>query len=238
MTYLQPVLPLLLLLSLTIGLLHRRTSRRLHLLSVFATLGLFLWAWPPVAWLFAGSLEWWYRPASFAGKPEAFVVLSGYVEGSETGVDHRLGRDTLVRCAYAAWLHRKWRWVPVVVTGNRLITNLMRVQLAAQGVPEEMIWTEPQSTSTAENAIYSARLLREKNIRRIALVTEGFHMLRAEACFRKQGFEVQPAPCAFRTLTFGESVSDWIPGAGAIRSNEEVAHEWVGMAYYWLRGRL
>ena len=243
MTYQQPVLPLLLLLALAVGVIPRRTSRGLHRLSVLAGLALFLWTWPPVAWLFSGSLEWWYHHGSFSREPGAIVVLGGTMEAREVGIDHRLARDTFVRCAYAAWLHRKWRRVPILVTGSvgipgdATITNRMRTQLVADGVPEEMIWAEPRSTSTSENAVNSAKLLHEKGIRSVALVTEGIHMLRAEASFRKQGFEVQPAPCAFRaTSTFGSNIGHWAPGARAIRDNEEALHEWVGMAYYWARG--
>ena len=235
MTYLQPALPLLLLFSLAVGLIRRR-NRGLHILSVFASLGLLLWAWPPVAWLVTGSLEWWYRPGALAGEPQAIVVLSGGVEARETGLERRLARNSAVRCGYAGWLYRRWRQVPIVVSGDRLTTSLMRAQLVADGVPEEMIWTEAQSTSTTEHAVQSAKLLHKKSVRRIALVTEGYHMPRSEACFRKQGFEVQPAPCAFRTSSFGDTLEDWVPGTTAIRQNEQALHEWIGLAYYWLRG--
>lgn len=236
MTYTQPVLPLLLLFSLAMHLMSAR-SRRRYLLSILASLALFLWAWPPVAWLLTGSLEWRYRPGVSGREPEAIVVLSGYVEGNEPGLGSRLGRDSAVRCGYASWLHRrKWSRTPIIVTGDDRVTSLMRDQLVADGVPPELIWREGQSSSTFESALHTARLLREKSIRRIALVTEAFHMPRAEASFRKQGVEVDVAPCGFRTPSFGGNLEDWIPGSGAIRGNDEMIHEFVGMGYYWLRG--
>jgi uncharacterized SAM-binding protein YcdF (DUF218 family) len=237
MTYLQPVFPLLLLTSLAVCILPRRTSRGRRILPVLISLGLVLWAWPPTAWLLSGSLEWWYRPDVFSAEPQVIVVLSGSVEGRELGLDHRLGRDSAVRSGYASWLHhRKWRDIPILVTGNRNSTKYIRAQLMTDGISQEMIWVEPQSASTADHAFYCARLLREKRIHKIALVTEAYHMLRSEACFRKQGFEVLPAPCAFRSATFGDAIDDWVPNTSAVRSNEHVAHEWVGLAYYWLRG--
>jgi uncharacterized SAM-binding protein YcdF (DUF218 family) len=66
--------------------------------------------------------------------------------------------------------------------------------LEQEGVPPSKIWTEEQSRSTYENALYSAKLLHGSGIHRIALVMEADSMLRAELCFRKQGLEVTPAP--------------------------------------------
>ena len=231
MTYLQVVLPLLLLVSLA------AIYRGHRALSILTSLGLLLWAWPPIAWLLSGSLEWWYRPDAPAQEPQAIVVLSGTIEGREPGLDHRLARDSAVRAGYAGWLHqRKWPRAPILVTGNDQTTKYIQVQLARDGVPEELIWVEAESASTADNAYNCARLLREKGIHRIALVTEAYHMLRAEASFRKHGgLEVLPAPCGFRTATFAEDMEDWVPNTTAIRKNEQAAHEWVGLAYYWLR---
>jgi uncharacterized SAM-binding protein YcdF (DUF218 family) len=238
MTYLQPILPLLLVLSLVLHLVRKRSSRRLHWFSLFSSVSLFLWAWPPAAWLLAGTLEWWYPPEAALKDPEAIVVLSGSIEGREVGLEHRLTHGSATRCAFGAWLHLRRYRVPVVITGDQRITSLMRAQMIAHGVPEQMIWQEPQSSSTSDHAVNCAKLLTQKGIRRIALVTEAYHMLRSEASFRKQGLDVQPAPCGFRTSDFGDTVSDWIPGSRAIRSNEEIAHEWVGLAYYWVRGRV
>jgi uncharacterized SAM-binding protein YcdF (DUF218 family) len=235
MTYLQPLLPLLLLFSFVINLI-RGHHRRLDKLAILASLGLLLWAWPPSAWLTSGSLEWWYRPGAVGDEPQAIVVLSGGVEDPEPGVEHRLARNSAVRCGYAGWLHRRWPNTPIMVSGDRATTGLMRAQLIAGGVPDAMIWIDSQSSSTAEHALRCAELLHGKSIRRIALVTEAYHMPRSEACFRKQGFAVHPAPCAFRTARFRGWLGDWVPGAAAIRQNEQALHEWIGLAYYWFRG--
>jgi len=53
--------------------------------------------------------------------------------------------------------------------------------LEQQGVPADKIWTEEQSRSTYENALYSARLLKEHGIRQIAVIVEADSMPRADA---------------------------------------------------------
>jgi len=53
---------------------------------------------------------------------------------------------------------------------------------------------ENDSENTAENAFYSAEILREKNIKTIILVTSAMHMPRSVALFEAQGLNVIPAP--------------------------------------------
>ena len=109
----------------------------------------------------------------------------------------------------------------------------MRHLLQRNGVSESMIWTEEDSSSTHENAVFSARVLRQHGISRIALVVEARSMPRAEACFRKEGIIVVPAPCEFRELESPRT--EFMPSWTAVKSNEETLHETVGLAWYWLR---
>ena len=74
----------------------------------------------------------------------------------------------------------------------------MRELLTSSSVPDTQIWVEERSHSTYENALYGGRILRAHGIGRIALVVEARSMVRAAACFRKQGFEVVAAPSDFR----------------------------------------
>jgi len=93
------------------------------------------------------------------------------------------------------------------------------------------------SGSTRDSAVAVAETLRSRGMRRIALVTEAYHMMRAERCFRKQGLETLPAPCGFRTLKF--NAGEWLfPGWNPLSYNEAALHEYGGIAVYWLRGWL
>jgi uncharacterized SAM-binding protein YcdF (DUF218 family) len=80
------------------------------------------------------------------------------------------------------------------------------------------------------------KILRGKGIRKIVLVTEAFHMLRAEWCFKKQRIEVVPAPCGFRGFRAQGSV-DLFPNAEAIEWNEDTLHETIALLWYALSGR-
>jgi uncharacterized SAM-binding protein YcdF (DUF218 family) len=61
-----------------------------------------------------------------------------------------------------------------------------------QQVPLHACLLEEQSRSTAQNAEFSAPLLRQHGVQRIVLVSDGYHLLRACAHFRREGFVVVP----------------------------------------------
>ena len=124
--------------------------------------------------------------------------------------------------------------MPVVASGGRLgdrvLAEIMRDALIAEGVPRESIWLEGESNSTRENAAFSAKLLLPRGIRRIVLVTEAYHMRRAERDFLKEGFDVEPAPCSYRSVEFDGRWEQWFPDARAVTINENTLHEWLALA--------
>jgi len=226
---------------------RRGKGRHSRWIDVSAAFALFLWCWPAAAWLFASTLEASFPAARFPVRDaDAIVTLSAnsYLTNLSQP-EPEPAFSTYLRSAHAAWLFQNWRRVPIVVSGGTLgdtgepaMAALMRQQLLAGNVPDSMIWTEGLSRTTYENALYSATILRKNGIRRIALVTEGIHLRRAGLCFRKQGFDVVPAGCAYRTLELRSLKEFLIPNSWAIRTNEEALHEWVGLAWYKVRGRI
>lgn len=242
MTYLQPVFPLLLLLVAAGLLAGGRRGRRL---AVLACVALFLWSWPPVSRLFSGTLERRYPLSTLPpADADAIVVLSSAVRRADPSQAlPALSESNYLRCRHAAWLYRNWRAVPIVASGgsggaNLIIARVMREELEAEGVPSHMILTEERSRSTYENAVFSAEILRARGIRRIALVTETYHMPRSEKCFRKQDLEVVPAPCCSRSLQFSWDLQHLIPGARPMLNNSDSLHEWIGLIWYRLSGKI
>lgn len=69
------------------------------------------------------------------------------------------------------------------------------------GVDPAACLLEEASTNTRQNAQRCAPLLQARGVRRVVLVTDGFHLLRAARCFRALGFEVVPA-ASRRRLTW------------------------------------
>jgi uncharacterized SAM-binding protein YcdF (DUF218 family) len=243
MTYLQPVFAIVLLLTLAELIRSWRSERLQRPWYLALALGLvFLVSWQPVAWLALRPFEGRYPLRAYpVGDAEAIVVLASAVYASYPPMpEPTLGGDTFGRCQYAAWLHRNWRPLPILACGGAATGDVpysltMAKQLQRDGVPEAAIWREERSRSTHENAVNGAALLRQKGIRRIVLVTDAYHMLRAEKCFRKEGLQVVAAPCGYRTEE-GFHFDRLAPGWQPIEWNEDTAHESLGLLWYWIRG--
>jgi len=241
MTYLQPIV-FLILAGFVAAVLRLRAHKGRRWVAVMI-LALFAASWPPVAWLLAKPLEGSYSRNPLPNGPvDAIVVLSGGVIAKEPERRYLLPDfDTFRRCEHAAWLFRSWSTVPVIASGGPEkpgglpFAATMRQYLVRAGVPDAMVWTEQQSHSTYENALYSAQILRAHGISRIALVVDARSMPRAAACFRKQGITVAPAPCRFIDIANWE---DWFPSWKGIAENELTLHEAGGLVWYWFRGRI
>jgi uncharacterized SAM-binding protein YcdF (DUF218 family) len=68
--------------------------------------------------------------------------------------------------------------------------TIMRDLALAAGIPENAFLRETDSRNTVENAVNSARLLRERGISRIVLVSDRTHLPRAALLFRLAGLDV------------------------------------------------
>jgi uncharacterized SAM-binding protein YcdF (DUF218 family) len=238
MTYTEPLLSIFAVLAL-IGILRPR--RRL---AAAALIFLMLVSWPPVDWLLSRPLEARYPVRPFQGAPgaQAIVVLASAVDPPHYERPYPLeGPETFSRTEMGAWLFRSWKNVPVLVCGGGepgmpSAAEVMRDHLIRSGVPSRSIWTESRSQSTYENALFGGEILRAGNVRSIVLVVEASSMARAAACFRKQGFEVAEAPSAFRE--WGPLHVEVLPSWKAVRRNELVIHETLGLLWYRLRDRI
>jgi uncharacterized SAM-binding protein YcdF (DUF218 family) len=204
---------------------------------------------PAVTYLIMGSLEWAYPP--LVRRPpdiEAIVVLSGYVKPPDAvHPEPELGESTLYRCVRTAALYRQGPRCPVLVSGGRSGSSLvpgptcaeaMRDILVHLGVHPADVILEDRSLSTYENAVFSARLLHERGLERVVLVTDATHLWRSESCFRKQGIAVVPCGCYYRATHFDADLADFLPNPAASIGLERVTHEWLGLAWYWLRGKI
>jgi len=124
---------------------------------------------------------------------EAIVVLGAGV--SENGV---LGDDSLRRAIQGIVLQRKGSAPLLVLSGpatNRGPTEAaVRAALARDlGVSQDAIITEEMGWTTREEASRIGALLRDRQVRRILLVTNSQHMDRAQRLFERVGLEVLPA---------------------------------------------
>jgi uncharacterized SAM-binding protein YcdF (DUF218 family) len=238
LTYAHPLLLLFLAIA-TWGFVRRRRAP-----VAVGLIGIFLATWPPMAWLAVQPLEAWYRahPPETPGVEAIVVLAAGSAPAEDAQLQPSLKENTYLRCRHGLAIWKRNPRLPMLLCGGigapvpTPVAVIMRRMLAEEGVPNTLLWTEERSTSTYENALYGAQILREKGIRRIILVTEAYHMLRSERCFRKQGLEVIPAACNFATVE--REANGFLPGPGALLANEDTLHEVFGLGWYLIKGRI
>jgi len=176
-----------------------------------------------------------------SGPPTAIVILSA---GRRTYAPEFGGQTadeiTLERVRYGAKLARETH-LPVLVSGGapgaekvplaQLMADLLQTDY---GIDAK--WQESQSVNTAENAIYSAAILKGAGINRAVLVTHAWHMKRAYAAFVANGISVIPAPTAFYGRPAEPSLaSDFEPNMRAFRDSGYAIHEIIGGYWYAIR---
>jgi uncharacterized SAM-binding protein YcdF (DUF218 family) len=99
---------------------------------------------------------------------------------------------TYWRCTYAIAAFHQHPFDRVIVSGKDIAPG-MRDFLVFGGVPAERITVENESTSTHENALFTARILNGYPGRKV-LLTSDSHMFRARRAFLKQGVAAIPSP--------------------------------------------
>ena len=243
-----PLLYLLTLVALVRLWRNYRVLRRRLLVPIVLLAMLGFVSLPVVGHLALGSLEWRYPPHDEVPEDAgAIVVLSGYVRPpSEAVPEVELGTDTLLRCLHALELY-KAQPRPVLVSGGKVdprtpgptLAQAMGDFLVRQGVKKDDLLMEERSTTTYENAVLSSDILTQRGINKIVLVTSTSHMGRGERCFRTLGFRVVASACDYHTTWFSWSPNDFLlPSPRAALEVESACHEWLGIAWYWLQGRI
>lgn len=218
------------LLGLWLSRRHARAGRGVAAIALLALMALSL---PPVSHALIRSLE--TRPPISAQKlarAQAIVILGGgiYPDAPEYGGDTISGAS-LDRVRYGSYLQKRSK-LPILVSGGAPFGGRPEGELMKETIEREfhgqVKWVEAASRDTAENAIFSAAMLKAADISRIALVSDAWHLPRAIELFQRQGFEVLAAPTVF-TMDSPFLLAQALPSADSLRDSNIALHEWLGI---------
>ena len=168
-----------------------------------------------------------------AAGAQAIVILGGGVRRAapEYGGD-TLGRLTLERVRYGAWLARK-TGLPVLATGGVVYGGTPEAMLMKQALENEfgipVKWKEVKSRNTRENAVNSAAILLAADIHRVILVAHSFDMRRAKAEFAAAGLKVMAAPTGIPSASY-DSPLELLPSASALQGSYYALYELLANA--------
>jgi uncharacterized SAM-binding protein YcdF (DUF218 family) len=249
--YLHKILPLFVLpvgITLLLVLAGLRLRRRWLIWSGVTVL--WLSSTPLVSRLAVRTAEAWAERglAADASEADAIVVLSegrvvapGKAAVSEwKDADRFFGGVELFKAGKSPLLVFSGGaapWEPNAALEGDVLAGYAK----AMGVPERQIVKTGRVTTTAEEAVAVATLLRERfsgptwrgGPPRILLVTSAFHMPRALRLFERAGMSVIPFPVDFKVPAGGAlSVLAFLPTAEALAQTEMAMRELYGRLFY------
>lgn len=211
--------------------------------------------WVPA--LLTRSLEWRYFPPPTLPSNSMVVLLGGGTESQQYPRQMAEVNGAGDRVLYAAKLYHNGIAGQILLSGGNIEWSGSRTTTPAKdmadilmlmGVPERILILQNQSQNTAEDAQYSAELLRELGVDEIVLVTSASHMLRSVALFEKQRFSVIPAPADYNVTvenwealwhpTLEDLLVGLVPNAGNLSELSYGLKEYLGYVVYHLRGWL
>ena len=204
----------------------------------------------------ARSLEWKYLPPEEIPAVDTAVVLGG---GTDPFIYPRSGVEVSGagdRVLYAARLYREGKVKHILLSGGEIewLTSStsspaedMAALLTEIGIPQEALWLEGESRNTHENAVYGQKMLEEKGIQKVLLITSAMHMPRSVALFEKLGVEVIPLPVDYSIIRQDENTGNgdligqllgFLPSAGNLVTTTNALKEYLGILTYTLQGWL
>jgi uncharacterized SAM-binding protein YcdF (DUF218 family) len=205
-------------------------------------------------WLVAAmtrQLEGRFPPPDPVPTADAILVLSGGVFGKTPPRPSIEIGDAGDRLLYGANLFKQGKAPQIFCTGNvatggiaqRPASEDMAELLTIIGIPPSAIVTEVRSENTHDHAVELCPMLQSRGIDRVLLVTSAMHMPRAMGVFARgcPAISFIAAPTDFRLpyrvpTAWYRQATELLPTPRSLLDFSDAAHEYLGIAYYTLRG--
>ena len=232
---------LLLVLAFVLLIIQRRRGAGLSLLMALVLV--FLGSSPLVSDVYHRH-ERQYSPIPVAESPtaDAIILLAGDINiPIPPRVESQIRGN---RSVHTLRLYRAGKAPLIIVSGGNVFTQegfrpeaaYTADLLQEWGIPQSSIIFEGNSRNTRENAVETARLLKNRQLNRVLLVTSAFHMPRALATFRGVGIDAIPSPSSISAELAQPTLLNWIPSLDGLGTMQSVVHENVGIFIYRMRG--
>jgi uncharacterized SAM-binding protein YcdF (DUF218 family) len=200
------------------------------------------------------SLEWRHIPPGELPQAEAIVLLGGATRSVAYPRVNPDLREQGDRVTYTAQLYKQGKAPLVIISGGRAewmdggapeSTDISQMFQKDYGIPASAIIEDPTSLNTYENAVNVQKIMTERKIKKVLLVTSAFHMPRSLRIFRKLKMDVIPAPSDYfiskneleEPLRTPEAfILGIIPNTEKLDKFTVALKEYIGMWTYILKG--
>jgi uncharacterized SAM-binding protein YcdF (DUF218 family) len=236
----------LILLILAVALVLLWFTRRQRVGKLLATTGYLLFvlfAYGSLGGPALRALERGYEPMASPPADIKWIVVLGGGAWSDPDLPPlwRTTESTLARAVEGVRLYRRLPGAKLLLSGGPVLgsgsdAETMSALAMELGVPREAIVPDAVSPDTESQARVTRDLVKGE---RCILVTSAVHMRRSLALFRKAGVDALPAPTDYLSHSNAAlSPPDFFPRPSRIRGADAAAHEYLGLAWGWLTGRI
>lgn len=212
--------------------LYKKT-RHGALKLALAALALYLLVfYTPVIWMAAGPLKIYDKP----GKADAIVVLGGGI-----GESGKAGQGHEERVLYSVELYKNGLAGHILYSSGYVHvfneTQVMKALAISLGVPSEAIMVEDRVSNTYDSVLSAAATARANGWSRIMLLSSPYNMLRASRVFKKHGRDIKVLYVPIPSSSFySHNVSGIFTRKISAEQIAGIAHEYIGLLYYYWKG--
>ncbi len=192
------------------------------------------------------TLEHIEKPTfSDTAKYDAVIVLSGMVNIQTSSDDSIEFSGAVDRIIKGIDIIKKGKADYLLLSGgtgslhqkDQSEALLLKRFAISLGVPELAILTDEISKNTRQNAVESKRILQNKGLKRVLLITSAFHMFRSNGCFKQVGIKADLLPVDYKVSLTYFDFRDFLPSSNALNQNYLFFHELIGIVVYGLTER-
>jgi uncharacterized SAM-binding protein YcdF (DUF218 family) len=170
------------------------------------------------------------------------VLGGGHFVDSRLPTGSRLPGASLSRLIEGIHLHRELRGSKLLLSAGSITApvpgaEVMSNVAQALGVDKKDLVLETESKTTEDQARLIKSIVGDE---KFILVTSASHMPRSMKLFRAQGMDPIPAPTEHLTNLDGSGslANGLYPRAPGLTRTERALHEYAGMLWAWVRGRV
>jgi uncharacterized SAM-binding protein YcdF (DUF218 family) len=169
------------------------------------------------------------------------VLGGGHTSDPNLPVVSRLSGESLSRLIEGVIIHKRLPQSRMILSGGSIFDPVPESKSMADlaiilGIDKNDVQEEPAGLDTEEQAVLIKKIVGKD---KFILVTSAFHMPRSMALFQKQGMHPIPAPSGHRVKNRNEvDPFMFFPDSGRIGKMESAVHEYLGMLWAKLRGRI
>jgi uncharacterized SAM-binding protein YcdF (DUF218 family) len=180
----------------------------------------------------------WHEDVSVI--PRWIVVLGGgHVSDFRLPATSQISQAALGRVVEGVRLNKALPGSKLLLSGGKVYDPVPEAEVMGRiavllGVNPQDITLDRDSRDTEQQAGMIAKLVGNQ---KFILVTSAAHMPRSVALFKKHGLKPIPAPADYQIKEAqGPDPSRFFPQVGPLRQAEIAWHEYLGLAWAWLRG--